>query len=456
VPGTHSIADAQQHANSDRNVHAFTGSHHSGRDHHGYAEHHRDDRPVRLNISNPTKTPSPTPAPTPTIPPAFLELTNGSFELTDDGGLPLGWRKFGGEMTTTDAQHTDGVRALEFRSQTSSTKWVYQTVLVSGGEYYRALADALPADGVEAAFLRISWYGSADGSGSALGSADSPPASAVAAFTRLDTGAVQAPDKALTARVRLMVRPESDAAATAYFDDVEFAAVPAPTPTLTPSPTDSPTPSPTTTATAASQTPTPSAAPTSTATPVPAPTPSPAEDPLVFAGLTNGGFEQAGVGGAPYGWRKVGGEMSVVAEPHFEGSMALRLNSATTSTKWAYQTVNVEPGSYYEASVQALKNDAAAEALFLRLSWYAAEDGDGAAIDSVDSTELLSSDSPAFRVLSTGAVQAPSEARSVRVKLMIRPISAADSAGYFDDARLSHVPAPRSPRRRWLRAHRRA
>jgi hypothetical protein len=369
----------------------------------------------------------------------FAELTNGSFEATDTDGLPLGWRKFGGEMTTTIAQHTDGLLALEFRSETTSTKWVYQTVLVTGGEYYSALADALPGDGVETAFIRISWYASVDGSGASLGSADSPPATADPVFTRLDTGAVQAPDKAMTARVRLMLRPESDAPATAYFDDVEFADAPAPTPTLTPSPTGSPSPTPTATAIPS---PTPSLAPSSTHTPAPTPTASPTAEPQAFPALTNGGFEYLGGDGVPYGWRKVGGEISVVAEPRSEGSRALRFASATTSTKWVYQTVTVEPGAYYEASVEALKNDPATEALFLRLSWYASEDGEGTAIDSVDSTELLGTDSPAFRSLTTGPVRSPSEARSVRVKLMLRPASAAPAAGYFDDVRLNRVPAP--------------
>ncbi len=401
--------------------------------------------PSATAVPTPTRSPAPsrtpTPTPSPTVPTAFADLTNGSFEDVDGDGLPFGWRKFGGEMTTTAAQHTDGLRALEFRSRTASTKWAYQTVLVTGGEYYSALADALPGDGVEAAFLRISWYASEDGSGSSLGSTDSPLATADPAFTRLDTGAVQAPDKAMTARIRLMMRPESDAPATAYFDDVEFGPAVASTPTLTPSPAASPSPTPMATA-SPPQTPTPSAAPTLTASPVPTPTPPAAQEPEVFPTLTNAGFENPGVDGAPYGWRKVGGEISVVAEPRSEGSRALRFASATTSTKWVYQTVTIDPGAYYEASVQALKDDPGTEALFLRLSWYAAEDGEGAAIDSVDSTDLLDADSPAFRSLSTGPVQSPSEARSVRVKLMLRPVSASVSAAYFDDVRLSRVPAP--------------
>jgi hypothetical protein len=186
--------------------------------------------------------------------------------------------------------------------------------------------------------------------------------------------------------------------------------------------------------------------PSLTSTPEPTAQPTTAaEEPRFFASLTNAGFEEAAADGVPYAWRKVGGRVSVVGEPHVEGAHALRLDSETTSTKWAYQTVSVQPGAYYEASVYALKNDPAAEAVFLRLSWYAAEDGDGAAIDSADSVGLLSTNSPSFLQLTTGPVQAPSEARSVRVKLMLRPISANPGIAYFDDVRLNRVSAPASP-----------
>ncbi|MBI2912476.1 MAG: hypothetical protein HYY03_00990, partial [Chloroflexi bacterium] len=69
---------------------------------------------------------------------------------------------------------------------------------------------------------------------------------------------------------------------------------------------------------------------------------------------------------------------------------------------------------------------------FLRLSWYESDDGSGEAMGSVGSTETLATDDPDFRSLTTGPVQAPAEARSARVRLMLRPASAAPVTVHFD------------------------
>ena len=384
--------------------------------------------------SQPTPTRTPTPAPSPTTDPdVFPELTNGSFEVVDGNGRPFGWRKFGGEMTTSPDHRTLGDLGLEFRSDTASTKWVYQTVKVVGDDYYSASADANAGVGAESAFIRVSWYASEDGSGASLGSGDSDDSSG-GGFQRLDTGALQAPSDARTARVRLMLRPISDAPAVAYFDDVQFATAPGPSPTPTPT-SSSPTPTP-------SNLPTGSPTPTSKATPSPTPLTVASSEPDVFPGLTNAGFEQIREDGTPYGWRKVGGAIAAVTDPHSEGHRALQFTSSTVSTKWVHQTISVEPGAYYAASVQALKDNPAAEGVFLRLSWYTAENGEGSAIESVDSLEVLTTDSPAFREVVTGAIRAPSEARSVRLKLMFRPVSADAAAVHFDDVRFDRVAPP--------------
>jgi hypothetical protein len=384
--------------------------------------------PTPTHTPTPTATAGPTPSPS-DAPDVFDVLTNGSFETLDAAGLPFGWRKFGGEMGISSQQRTEGENGLELISESTSTKWVYQTVRVAGGRYYEAAGDALAGSGA-AAFMRVSWYETGDGSGEATGFSDSNLAGAGATFTRLRTGALQAPAGAQTARVRLMLRPVSAEATASYFDDIRFDQTAAPSHTATPAPSPTNSPPPT-----SSGTPGPASA-TPTATPIATPS-----EPETFPSLINGGFEQERADGSPYGWRKAGGEMaagSVVAE----GSRSLELRSATGSTKWAYQTVIAKPGSYYEASVQVMKNHPSIEAAFLRLSWYTSEDGSGNAIDSTDSTEVLNTDSPVFRRLTTGAVPAPSEARSVKVKLMLRPASEAEASVIFDDVRLGPAEPP--------------
>jgi hypothetical protein len=152
------------------------------------------------------------------------------------------------------------------------------------------------------------------------------------------------------------------------------------------------------------------------------------EEPDVFPVLTNGGFEVSREGGTAYGWRKVGGEAYVSREVRHRGEQSLRLSSATESTKWAYQVVEVDPGKWY--SLGAWARGRGAEA-FLRLSWYESADGSGRAIEYVDSAGSVA-DPGAFRPLSTGPAQAPAGARTAKVRLMMRPSSAVGAAVYFD------------------------
>lgn len=127
-------------------------------------------------------------------------------------------------MGSTSDPRSEGARAVALRSQTTSTKWVYQTVAVQGGAYYAAAMQAIAGPEAESVFVRISWYGSADGSGQAISSADSLEADTASGqgFSLLATGPVQAPPGAQSAKVRLMLRPLSESPAVAYFDAVTF------------------------------------------------------------------------------------------------------------------------------------------------------------------------------------------------------------------------------------------
>ncbi len=379
---------------------------------------------------SPTRTPTPTPDGEPDV---FPQLVNGGFEQTRGDGTPYGWRKVGGAIGTSLSYHAEGYRALALTSESTSTKWAYQAVAVQGGTYYEASALALKSGAnAKAVFLRISWYETGDASGEAIGYADSTAVIEAGSpiFRPLTTGPVQAPLEARSAKVRLMLRPASDAEATAYFDSVAFGQVSPPSPAPTPTP--------------GLATPTPGATPMITPTPTPTeePTPTATPEPGAFPHLVNGGFEDVMEGGTPFGWRKAGGEMAVANSHSIEGELALAFTSRTAATKWVYQTVLVEPGAFYVATAQALKSDPNARAMFLRVSWYESENGTGEAIDSVDSTEVLEADAPEFRTLSTGAVQTPDDARSAKVKLMLRPASDAPATVYFDAVAFAEISAP--------------
>lgn len=179
----------------------------------------------------PTPTPRPQQTPTPTNPDAAMTglVLNGDFEALDNG-KPAYWAKYGGEMGATGAAY-GGKWAATLSSTTSSTKWLNQVVQVQSGKWYNLTANARAENAT--AFLRVSWYSSTDGGGSQLDSTDGS-ATAAPEWATLETGAVEAPAEARSARVKLMLRPESGSSRV-LFDDVWLVETDAPP--ATPSPT---------------------------------------------------------------------------------------------------------------------------------------------------------------------------------------------------------------------------
>src|SRR5690606_28467046 len=118
-----------------------------------------------------------------------------------------------------------------------------------------------------------------------------------------------------------------DGGATVCLDDLSLDAVLVQPPSPTPSPTASPTPdaSPTSGATESA-----SASPTATQTTAPS---------FVFL---NGGFEDG-----LNGWQNHGGDLTLTSQAA-SGDGAGELSSSTSSTKWAFQSVAVEPGQTYQ------------------------------------------------------------------------------------------------------------
>jgi hypothetical protein len=153
-------------------------------------------------------------------------IVNGGFE---DGIEP--WQKFGGELSLVSAPVHSGSAAAALASSTTSTKWLYQSVRVQEGAAYEFAGYLLAGAGVQEAYLRISWYESVDGSGSAIGNADSTARlpGGGAGFAFLTTGSVVAPAGASSARLRVMLAPAGAGAALLYADDLSFGPSDAPT-----------------------------------------------------------------------------------------------------------------------------------------------------------------------------------------------------------------------------------
>jgi hypothetical protein len=245
----------------------------------------------------------------------------------------------------------------------------------------------------------------------------------------------------LTAYSQVEVAIKGTGSGAVYIDDVRFegAAPISATPTVPAVATDSgsSTPVPTSTRTA---TPTKTASPTRTPTAPAAP---------LIASLRNGGFEDIDDSGMPVGWDRYGGDLSLASSPVRSGAYAARLQSATDSTKWLYQTVAVVPSDPYAFDAWIADIDPAVTSAWLRISWYESDDGSGAALATADSTTRLDAPDPAYRFLTTGAVIAPDAARSARLRVLLAPASAAAAAIYVDDASFGPadplVPSPPTP-----------
>ncbi|HLC28532.1 MAG TPA: carbohydrate binding domain-containing protein [Dehalococcoidia bacterium] len=366
----------------------------------------------------------------------------GGSELLANGGFEAGisgWAVSAGTLDTVDSPVHAGALAARFSgSGQPTTQFAYQVVDIQSAQSYELSGWVSgSSSGLGRAFLRVSWF---DQGGQLVSSEDSPWLSQPdGAFHPLTTGARTSPAAARQARVSVLV--QADSAFSVHLDDFVFAgpaAIPPPPATTPPTPVVTPPPAPPTATPLGAPPPVPSP----TRPPVGAtagPTLAPAVEPGFFSDLVNGGFEQLRLDGTPYAWRKQGGEMRTVSEPRIEGLRALALTSATSSTKWVHQTVNVGGGLHYEASVVVLAGPGS-ESAFLRLSWYASEDGSGQAISSVDSLEAELAGDGGFQMLTTGPVKAPPGAASLKFRLMLRPVSEGAAAAYFDSAALRQTP----------------
>ncbi len=200
-------------------------------------------------------------------------------------------------------------------------------------------------------------------------------------------------------------------------------------------------------------TPTPTFTATSTTSPTIAagitettPTPGASATPVLDAiarSLRNGGFEDGD--GVPFAWERYGGSLSSATSPVRSGGRAARLESSTTSTKWLHQVVSVDGTSAYSFDAWIMHDDPNVAAAFLRVSWYASDDGSGEAIGTADSTARLDTHGSDYRHLTTSAIAAPQDARTARLRVMLAPRSDARAVIYVDDASWSTAQFVASP-----------
>jgi len=401
-------------------------------------------------------------------------LLNGGFE-TFGASAPTNWTVSGGSATATSSPSVSG-QAVQVVVAPGALVSLRQSASIAPPATYSASVHAAKIGGTGTVSLTLRFLGSGfepldqitttlqPGASFALLSirGDAPPG-AVYAIVVLDVTSLSGTYTAVLDSASLYEAPIDPPAPTETpatpptAAPTATAAGPAATPTPTMAPaTSSPTaggstpgatstpttaPAPATptnpVSTSTPKPPAPTAAPTGSGPPPKQPTPpGPVLPPGSGGGglLANGDFEVA-ADGKPVGWAKFGGILSVDSAAH-AGAQAGVLLSDTDSTKWIYQVVNVRGGQWYAAS--AFMHVASGDGeVFVRVSWYLDADGTGSALAQDDSPAIAST---AWTPASTGPVQAPPEAASARVRLMLRPSGTV--LGVFDDASFVEVSPP--------------
>jgi hypothetical protein len=306
--------------------------------------------------------------------------------------------------------------------------------VVPGQPYRLDACLTVTAPGLQSVSLRLAWYEEPHGYGPSYLIEDSPANPGLVGGEQcLSLTNANAPCPTRSVRYGVIAVEDTTAVTVSSLQL-----------SLDPAGTPEPCATPTAEATATTA-PTPPVTPAASSTPQPPPDPTPAPqaaaEPAFFPSLVNGGFEELRSDGTPYGWHKVGGEMSAASAVHYRGRRAASLTSRTDSTKWLFETVSVRGGSYYRLQAMALKDDSDIRDILLRVSWYASADGSGRQLSTADS-QPLTADAPRFVALDTPPVQAPAEARSARARLLLRPVSGAPATAYFDDVSFQETAPP--------------
>ncbi len=346
---------------------------------------------------------------------AFELVQNGGFEEPDLRAWRIQSLSYE-RVAAPDAREGAYVLRVAVDPSKGDPQWVAQQVLphVTPGAAYEFGAALAVVGGTSDARVVIEWMDRDQGYGNSLQTSVTPPTTSADGVFQVVMSRATAPSGARSALVRIEVRyPSSQTQVRIDAVTVDGPAPASPTPTSTLTAVPSETPSATSTA---------SVTPSSTMTP----TPGPGYE------LRNPGFEEA-VDGVPAAWQKYGGELATTTRSH-SGQRAGLLRSATDATKWAYQTVLVDGGSWYEFDAWILSDDPAVARALLRVSWYASADGSGTALASADSTGALTSSDHVYRHLTTGPVQAPPDARSARPRILLAPVGAGAASIALDDA----------------------
>ena len=158
--------------------------------------------------------------------------------------------------------------------------------------------------------------------------------------------------------------------------------------------------------------------------------------------LTNPGFEA--VEADP--WSKYGGVFDIVTAPdpvHGGSQSAKHEDTSSDSTKWLRQNVPVVGGQAYKFSAWAWLPATShhADAVFLRVAWYAGSDCSGSQSGTADVGGFDASLRDSWQQLA-GNATAPSGSNCAQLRLVLDPATGQDPVIYWDDIFLGSRDTP--------------
>lgn len=162
----------------------------------------------------------------------------------------LGWNKWGSGSLEITSESRSGNWAGKFSiSGTTTATFVYQVIPVAAGQSYRFLGFAKLTDGNGDIYLKVSFYSSADGSGSELSNVTSGKVANPSEYSSLAIDSFEVPSGANSVKAKVYLDPQAESKTVAYLDDFNFEQTqtlsPTSTPTNIPVPTNTPAPTPT-------------------------------------------------------------------------------------------------------------------------------------------------------------------------------------------------------------------
>lgn len=145
------------------------------------------------------------------------------------------------------------------------------------------------------------------------------------------------------------------------------------------------------------------------------------------------------------GWSSSGGGATATAsqEAAHNGSYSIKVSHDKTSS-YGYQITiqNIEPGMFYEGSAYGKSQDSSLNAFFVRVAWYSTIDASGSQLSTPSDSNQGASGSD-WTQLSTGAIQAPSNANSAKLRLVLTSKTSGQLANaYYDDVLFKEAVAP--------------